>query len=318
MRLIVLVILVAGCREAPLPLPDARTSWPDAAPLPTTPPPPLAPVAGASAEAGKEVFARACAGCHGADGRTPGPGAADLRRGPTDLGRTGYLCRTTLGEPAVPADVDIDAALDHGSHAGRFTLDPAQRRSVVLHVKSLAPGFAAPPQPQLEVPARLAGDAQRGRVLYLTFGCWVCHGTGGDGDGSATQSLAWGGKKLERLPALSEHAAFVCGAEPERLFRTLALGMGDGPTIMPPHLAFAEKLARPKDIDSPEWKSRLMGKVSDDEVAKVRDFYRSLPELGEARRASPEARRARAAGYLWDLVAYVQSANKKVPPTRSR
>jgi mono/diheme cytochrome c family protein len=294
-RLSAWLVLWVAC-ESPPALPDARTFAPPPDPPQVRPPPSLPEVPGASGGAGKEIFAARCASCHGADGS----GVAG--KGATDLTRTGYLCRST-GERQSPADVDIDGALDRGSHAG-LALSAVDRRSVVLHVRSLAP---ITPAPILEVPPRSAGDAKRGRTLFLAFGCWVCHGTTGAGDGSAVRSLAWGGRPYERLRALSDHRGYRCGAAPEQVYRTIAIGMGEGPQVMPPYLDLAERIIRPADIDSPTWRSKLDGKVPAEEVAALKAFYQALPPVAEVRKLSAEERRARGARHLWDLVSYVEA-----------
>ena len=52
---------------------------------------------------------------------------------------------------------------------------------------------------------------------------------------------------------------------------------------------------------------KLIGKVPPEEVTAVRDYFRAMPPTADVRRLEPEARRARGARHLWDLVAYLES-----------
>ena len=117
------------------------------------------------------------------------------------------------------------------------------------------------------------------------------------------KSLAWGGRPYQRLRPLSEHRGYRCGSAPEQIYRTLAIGMGDGPQVMPPYLDLAERVVRPADIDAPTWRSKLDGKVAPEEVAALREYYRSLPR--STRRAScPRSAGPRGRAHL-DIVSYV-------------
>lgn len=291
---------------------------PDAAPPPPPElPQPLPPVTGeVSVASGKALFAARCVSCHGEDGKGKGPGADKLRLAPTDLTTTGYLCRSTTGRPvAIPSDTDIETALDRGTHrdaAELLRLEPAQRRSLTMYVKTLARDFAGDPQPLSPVPPEPlddAGSRQRGRMLYLQYGCGSCHGLSGKGDGepSTLRSVQWNGRALTALSDLTDQEHYLCGSDPARVYRTIALGEGaGGAMIMPPYGAMAELTWRPEG-NPEEWGKKLEGKITADELAAWRAFSGQLPAKADVQAMKPIDRRARAGALLWDLVHYVRS-----------
>lgn len=307
-----------GCGDGKKPAPAeepaaaaAAALAPDAEPPPPkVPPPALAPVEGASVEAGKKLFAARCAGCHGADGKGRTEAAKTLRIAPTDLTTVDYLCRSTEGKPPVPPDVDVETAIDRGEHRGRpevAGLSPVERRSLLMYVKTLARDFAADPQPLFYVPPAPPDGPEsraRGRVMYLAFGCWRCHGVGGAGDGPAAKSLAWNGEPIRRLLPLADRQAYVCGDDPDRLYRTLALGIAG--TIMPPYLDYAGKMQRPPPPRE-TWATALEGLLAPEEIDAVRTWLDGLPDKQAVFHMPPPERRRRAESFLWDLVHYIRS-----------
>jgi mono/diheme cytochrome c family protein len=298
------LVLLAACGETKKPPPAPVLA--DAAPPPVEKAAPLAVIEGASAENGKAGFAAACASCHGADARGRGPEAAKQPFPPTDLTRDSYLCRSTFGRAAMPSDADLEATLARGPHAG-LALDPAARRSFVLYVKTLAPGFSRPAAPILAVPPEPPDTAEergRGRALYLGMGCWACHGVSGDGD--PTGQMAWNGVRVTRLKPLSARDGWMCGDDAARVYRTLALGMGTLPAVMPQYLSYARNVAHP-DGDPTSWTRPLEGKAAADELAAVRAWFAAQPPKAEVHKLDAAALDARSAATLWSLVHYVRS-----------
>jgi len=303
MRLTILLLVLAACDE-----PAPRASTPDAGkafvlePPPSTPPPALPPVAGASAEGGAALYGKLCESCHASGAPTTG------RIAPTNLAGPGFLCFSTVGKPAAPSDADLEAALQRGVHQNRpeiVALGPAARRSIVLRIKTFTP---RPVQDVLVVPAETPDtpeDRARGRALYLGFGCWRCHGADGAGDGDLVKNLAWNGKPLG--PTLAPLAKpGLCGGEAERLYQTIALGLGATPEIMPRHLELAELFSRPKG-DAASWTKALEGHVGADDIARLRALLAALPERKDVVALPPAARQERGAGLIWSLVHYVRS-----------
>jgi mono/diheme cytochrome c family protein len=315
MRLIAAALLAATCvtEKKPVVAIDAAPP-PDAEKAPpAVVAPRLAPVEGASADAGRELFAQRCAGCHGADGRGRGPQAAGLRLAPTDLTTTDYLCRSTSGRDAVPSEADVEGALGRGTHRDDPRLggmSPPERRSLTLYVMGLAPEFLRV-EPRLAAvepePADSPESRARGRTLYFAFGCWRCHGTDGRGGGEGLAIVRWNDRPVRDETPLAARDRYLCGAEPERVYLTIALGMGGRTAIMPSFAEFAEAMGRPEKGTPEEWTDALEGKIPEADLRAVREFYVGQPPLEEVRALKPSARRKRGGESLWDLVHYVRS-----------
>jgi mono/diheme cytochrome c family protein len=311
-----LVLLLVACGSA-----DKVRLPPDAEPLPDAepPPPPIAApaapaVEGASADDGKQLFSQHCASCHGEDGKGVTEEAAKLRFPPTDLTTTGYLCRTTDARPfSIPSLTDVETAIERGAHRGKLdALKAVARRSLALHVQSLAPAFANPTSPLYVVPAETPDDPAsraRGRTMYLATGCWRCHGVDGSGgDPKAVANIRWNGQPLQKIAGLADEAAYRCGATPEAVYRVVGLGLiGPHATIMPRYQDFAEVFERPRKGLPPEWTKHLVGLVTPEEVTAIQSWLTSQPDQKTVAAMPPSARRARAAAMLWDLVHYVRA-----------
>lgn len=296
------------------PVVDAAVVHADAEPPPKAiPAPVLAPVEGASAEAGAKLFAAHCAGCHGEGGK-PGPQAAGLRIAPTPLPEAVFLCATTAGRPRpIPSDADIETALDRGTHKGVkaiAALGPAERRSLTLYVKTLSPEWRAPPQPLGHVEPETADNdssRKRGRIMYLAFGCWRCHGTDARGAHAAAVSwLKWNDLPIgEPLRPLNDKDNYLCGSDPARIYRTIHLGLGGG--RMPAHRGTIEGIFRPEKDPPKTWGLGLKGLVSDDEISSVRGWYGELPESYFVRGMTESQRRKRGGEMTWDIIHYLRS-----------
>jgi len=289
---------------------------PDAEPPP--PPqaaPPLAEVKGASVAVGAKLFGERCASCHGSDGRGKTEAAKQLRLAPTNLAGVAYICRTTDARPfAVPSEADIEGALARGTHRGRkdiAALDAAARRSLTLHVKTLAREFANPTSPLARVEPEPPDDPAsraRGRTVYLTVGCWRCHGLDGSGgDPAAIANIKWNDQPIQ-MSALKQREAYVCGDAPDAVYRMISLGISaGGATIMPRYQEFLEDFARPWKVQAKDWTKSIDGKATAAEIAEVRKWLGELPEREAVQVLKPSEKRARAGKLLWDLVHYVRS-----------
>lgn len=299
----------------------AKAPTPDAEPPPpVVPAPPLGAVEGQPTVAkGQAIFADSCVSCHGADAKGQGRAAEALAFPPTDLTTTNYLCRsTTGGPPPVPSDTDVEGAIDRGTHrsdeqtrslVAGFTGE--QRRSLTMYLKSLARSFAGDAQPLAPIAPETADDAgskERGRMLYLGWGCWRCHGAAGKGDGepAALKSIMWNSRNFP-MSDLADQDAYLCGADPATIYRTITLGRGGaGAVIMPAYGSMAEMTW--KNEQSPDqWGKALDGKIPAEELAAWRVYWASLPTEEEVRAMKPADRRARAGNLTWDLVHYLRS-----------
>lgn len=167
------------------------------------------PTAGVSA-AGREVYDRHCAACHGASGDGNGPASVWLYPKPRDFSAGLFKIKSTPGQ-ALPTDEDLFQSVTRGlpgsSMPGFSYLSEQERRDVVRHVKFLtartdssgnrinlfeqaernnemASPVVVPPEPAADVQALTIG-----REVYNKMQCNLCHGETGAGDGPQVPTL---------------------------------------------------------------------------------------------------------------------------------
>ncbi len=132
--------------------PPAWRRWPGGAlalvaAFATPRPQAAAPAAGADA-AGRVVYEKWCAGCHGDQGKGDGVAAGHLLPKPRDFTRALYQVRSTAtGE--VPTDEDLRHVIDEGMGgtsmpAWKAVLSSDERAAVMRYVKSFSSAFATP------------------------------------------------------------------------------------------------------------------------------------------------------------------------------
>lgn len=154
------------------------------------------PVTGLDAVAGKKLYLRECAACHGPRGDGKGPAAAFLDPKPRDFTRRVFKIRTTAsGQPPTTQDLlkTLELGLP-GSAMPSFTfLSAEERKKIVAHVLHLAdlldkpePAMVPDPGPPPPVTPELLA---RGKQVYTTIGCFKCHGDTGRGDGPSAPEL---------------------------------------------------------------------------------------------------------------------------------
>ena len=79
--------------------------------------------------------------------------------------------------------------------------------------------------------------------------------------------------------------AGLCGDAPDRLFRTLSLGLGTPASIMPTYQNFAEQLAKP-DKGRPEaWAKARAGTIPDPDLQAVQGVAPARPRGGGVERS---------------------------------
>lgn len=187
-------------------------------------------------EAGKEVYDRWCAGCHGVDGAGAGPGASIMLPRPRDFTRALYQVRTT-GSGELPTDADILRVIDEGMPGTAMPgweelLTRQERRDLVQYLKSFSRFFeGADPQP-LDLSSAPSASEERvaeGRELYQQVECWQCHGQEGRGDGSSAPTL----DDDQGLPIaardLTRSWYFNGGGSVDEIYRVLRTGLDGTP-----------------------------------------------------------------------------------------
>ncbi len=225
---------------------------------------------------GQRVHARVCAACHGPEGRGDGPGAAELVPWPRDFKAGKFRSRSTeSGQPPRRSDIESVVRLGRaGTAMPAFggLLSESEIGDVVTFLFSLRPRGLPDREPEAlaipEFPPPTAEHLSDGRALYLSLGCWKCHGTDGSGRGpSAGKLRSDEGQRIR--PRDFRYEPFRGGRKPETVARAALSGLIGTP--MPSH---AEIMVVPREsIDA----------VVESLPAEVR------PELEGFRRRAPSA-----------------------------
>lgn len=189
------------------------------------------------ADAGREIYMRRCATCHGTRGDGEGPSRRFLRGVPRDLTRGEFKFKSTeSGAVARPEDIYRTitmGVLGTEMPAWRGLLSQHERWLVTRFVMSLSNRYddlaALPPAIAIGAPPPVTPEAiARGEQTFKTFGCVNCHGPGGAGDGLAAAQLVdgWG---HPIVPANLTRPYYKGGRGPEVVYRAIATGLAGTP-----------------------------------------------------------------------------------------
>jgi len=186
-------------------------------------------------EAGKQVYTRKCAQCHGEDGKGTGPAADEVFPRPRDFTRGIYKIRSTPSG-TVPTDDDLYRSITNGlpgsSMPGWSVLPERDRRQVVQYIKTFSEKFKEETPTPITIPPEVASSAEsiaRGQALYRDAECWQCHGDEGRGDGPSLPDLKddWG---HPIWPAdLTQCWNFRGGSTRQDIFRAFMTGLSGTP-----------------------------------------------------------------------------------------
>jgi DMSO reductase family type II enzyme heme b subunit len=200
------------------------------------------------AGAGKPVYERKCALCHGLKGDGKGAAAELLRPAPRDFTSGIYKIRSTANK--TPTDQDIFRIVTEGmpgtSMPGWQVLPEKDRWNLVAYVKSFAPDAFKDAPKKLELPKDVASSAEsikRGKEMFEAIECNKCHGTEGRADGPSRGELKdeWG---HPIAPAnLAKRWNFRGGSSRTEIATRIANGVLGTP--MP---AFLDSVEKPEDI----------------------------------------------------------------------
>jgi DMSO reductase family type II enzyme heme b subunit len=200
------------------------------------------------AKAGKGVYERKCALCHGDEGDGKGAGAELLAPRPRDFTRGLYKIRTTANK--TPTDQDIFRIITEGmpgtSMPGWAVLPEKDRWNLVAYLKTFAAESFKEAPKKLELPKEVGSSAEsikRGKEMYEAIECHKCHGNEGRGDGPSRDELKdeWG---YPIPPAnLAKRWTLRGGASRTDIATRIANGVLGTP--MP---AFLDSVEKPEDI----------------------------------------------------------------------
>lgn len=196
------------------------------------------PVA-ADPEAGRKLYSRWCAQCHGDEGKGDGPAADFVYPRPRDFTLAIYKVRRTPSG-ALPTDHDLFNIISEGlpgtsMPAWKRFIPEADRWQLVHHVKTfdslgLFKDEAPKQQVAIDAPPSVTPELlARGRQLYQDKKCWQCHGQGGRGDGPSAsgQKDEWG--QPIRPVNFTKSWRFRGGSRIEDIYRTFSTGFNGTP-----------------------------------------------------------------------------------------
>jgi DMSO reductase family type II enzyme heme b subunit len=200
------------------------------------------------AAAGKTVYERKCAGCHGEKGDGKGPAAELLAPKPRDFTAGLYKIRSTANK--VPTDQDLFRIITDGMPGTSMppwkVLGEKDRWNLVAYVKTFAADKFKEAPKKLELPKEVASSTEsikRGKEMFEAIECHKCHGTEGRADGPSRAELKdeWG----HPIPPanLTKPWTFRGGAGRTEIATRLANGVLGTP--MP---AFLDSVEKPEDI----------------------------------------------------------------------
>lgn len=197
-------------------------------------------------DAGKALYDKNCAQCHGEKGDGNGVAAPHLMPKPRDFTSGKFKIRTTPSGK-LPTDADIHHIIKVGMPYTSMPAWPnftdAEIDSLVAYVKTFHADFAKPgaqeegmkiPTP----PALTKESVERGQKTYAELGCAGCHGETGRTDGTTAPTLKDDAGHSIRPADLSRPWTFRGGARREDIFRAMTTGLNGTP--MP---AFGEALS---------------------------------------------------------------------------
>jgi mono/diheme cytochrome c family protein len=232
------------------------------------------------AAAGKPLYTRYCAGCHGDDGDARGENAQWIDPKPRDFTLAVFKCRSTP-TGTLPTDQDLFDAMTRGFVTTNMPpwvpLTEHNRADMVAYIKTFSPkwktGKPGTPITIPPEPAVTAVSILHGRQLFQKMECWKCHGPAGHGDGPSAKTLTDNKDDPIRPYDFSTGSRFMCGVTNRDLYKIFMTGL-DG-TPMP---SFADDI-KPADawdlvhflrtlqpLDTPEaaiWKAWLASHAGD-------------------------------------------------------
>jgi len=241
--------------------------------------------------AGKQVYVKWCAGCHGDNGAGDGEAAKRMIPPPRDFtGNALYQIRSTPSGQ-LPVDADLLRSIDEGlpgtaMPAWKSRLSDHQRRDVLAYIKTFSPYFADTtqhPQPIAFGKAPGGGGSTEalkvGRQFYDSIGCRKCHGDQGRGDGPSAPTLKDDAGHPMFAADLHENWRFNGGGTVDDIYHRLRTGL-DG-TPMP---SFSDLLEQKFLTETELWRvAQYVRSLSPAETPVVRDVIhaplvsRSLP-----------------------------------------
>ena len=262
--------------------------------------------------AGKNVYVKWCAGCHGETGAGDGPAASTMLPRPRNFTGAVYKVRTTASGQ-LPTDADLMRAIDDGlpgsaMPAWKGRLSDGERRDVMAYLKTFSSFFADTSQHIAALtfskePGGGAGAAalKEGRLFYDSIGCRKCHGDQGHGDGPSAPTLKDDAGFPIYAADLHQSWRFRGGPTAADIYRRLRTGL-DG-TPMP---SFSDLIDQKFLTDEQLWRlAQYVRSLSPAETPEVRDVIHAAQIAGALPAAPDDSAWARLDRYWFPLVGQV-------------
>lgn len=187
--------------------------------------------------AGKVVYDKWCAQCHGDTGDGQGIATPYLQPEPRDFTEGKYKIRSTPNG-TLPTDADIVEVIQVGIPGTGMPAFPdlrdAEVEQLVAYLKSFSSDFEDPqaygePYDFPSPPPFSEDSLETGFETYVEIGCAQCHGELGRGDGATAPTLRddWG--NFIRAADLTMPWTFRAGGSREAIFKTLTTGFNGTP-----------------------------------------------------------------------------------------
>ena len=244
--------------------------------------------------AGKVVYVKWCAGCHGDQGDGKGEAANYMLPRPRDFTGAIYKIRTTASGQ-LPTDADLMRAIDEGLSgtampAWKARLSESERRNVMAYLKTFSTFFADTSQHvqalafSSEPGGGSGAEALRiGRQFYDSIHCFKCHGQQGRGDGPSAPDLHDDPGQPIFAADLHQNWRFRGGPTVADIYRRLRTGLDATP--MP---SFSDLIDKKFLTDEQLWRlAQYVRSLSPDRPPEVRDVIHARQVVG-ALPASPD------------------------------
>jgi cytochrome c oxidase cbb3-type subunit 2 len=262
--------------------------------------------------AGRAVYVKWCAGCHGETGAGDGSAAAHMLPRPRDFTGALFKIRTTASGQ-LPTDADFMQAIDLGlpgtaMPGWKSRLSDRERRDVMAYIKTFSAFFAdttqrpVPLQFGKEPGGGTSAEGLRiGRQFYDSLGCRKCHGDRGRADGPSSPTLHDDADKPTFAADLTQNWRFRGGGTAADIYHRLRTGV-DG-TPMP---SFSDLIEQQVLTEEELWRlAQYVRSLSPERPPEVRDVIHAS-QLAQPVPASPhDSAWSRVERYWFPLVGQV-------------